>query len=47
MFGWSTALVVAMASPYIGSSMSIISAPIGAIWAFVERRVAGVGIAWI
>ncbi len=47
MFGWSTALVVAMASLYIGYSESVISAPIGAIWAFVDRLVAGVVIAWI
>ncbi len=42
MLGWSTALVVAIASLYIGYSVSIISAPIGAIWAFVDRLVAGV-----
>jgi hypothetical protein len=47
MFGWGAALVLPMASLYIGYSASIIGAIIGGIWAFIDGFVAGVVIAWV
>jgi hypothetical protein len=47
MFGWGNALVIALASLYLGYSASIVGAIIGAIWAFVDGLVAGVIVAWL
>jgi hypothetical protein len=47
MFGWGNALVEALASLYIGYGPSVVSAIIGAVWAFVDGFIAGVVIAWI
>jgi len=47
MFGWGAALVMPLASLYIGYDASIIGAIIGAVWAFVDGFVAGVVIAWV
>lgn len=47
MFGWGTAMVVPLASLYIGYSASVLGAIVGGIWAFVDGFVAGVVIAWV
>ncbi len=47
MFGRGTALIMPLASLYVGYGASIVGAIIGAIWAFIDGFVAGVVIAWI
>ena len=47
MFHWGDALVVTLASLYIGYGASIGGAIIGAIWAFVDGFVAGAIVAWV
>jgi hypothetical protein len=41
MFHWGTALVLPLASLYIGYGPSVGGAIIGAIWAFIDGFVAG------
>lgn len=47
MFGWGMAIVMMLASLYIGYSASVLAAIIRLIWAFIDGFIAGVVVAWV
>ena len=47
LFDWGTVIVEATSSVYIGYSATFIGSIIGAVWAFVDRFIGGVVIAWV
>lgn len=46
-FGWSTALVLALGSLYIGFSATFVGALIGLVWGFFDGAIGGAILAWL